>query len=679
MFYFRPDNRFVSFSSYSIGGQGTREEMLIFLFLLFAESVNIPENQEDGDVSIDGIKNFRGKECTVLDERPKYSNVSLLPISSEPNETVASSSSPREINLTVMSPRESCTRSVVHMIEECGDVFALTPLGFDCLVRFLILSQASMKCADIRPIHWANSILESETRSYHSTSAVKGVQEQGVLYSFSLPGADVGQRGVQGQSSKIDQGNNQGLDSRQNNVLKRESLVMCSNGFTLPSIPVTLPMFLSLLDSSSELDFEDTNSGAYPININIPGNNCDIAEVIFSTSNLISSLSIFMEDVSDVYTASVREVMKEKQQKDQLENYVTSCLTRKHVEGKDENEVKKSLIMPIDSTDSDLNGSISPGKSNSKSVNNKSVIPEKNSFFGGKPNSPKIPKKQRKSLSTRVISPAFVVPVLNVDGSQSTHSLNDQDQSSIESGATDTTLDSSNGTDTNRGNASPATQKINGGTSNLTVSSILAALSSCSSHGTPTLIASDSLLPSNTTRNKLTTGGSGTVHPSIQSTELRNSNTDPLTLFESSACGLVNLGNTCFMSSALQCLVHSPLLKEYFISNKFRSHLNVQNPLGTKGVLTQEFASLIESMWGIALQARTAINSGQINHSLYRKHLKSQSLHGNSMISLTSLGAPLAPCFAPHDFKRVLQTCKSQFQGHEQQDVQEFLAELMVC
>ena len=660
--------------------------MLIFLFLLFAESVNIPESEEDGDVSIEGSKSSRSKEFTALDERPKYSNMSLLPTNSELNESVCSSSSPREINLTVISPRESCRRSVVHMIEEYGDVFALTSLGFDCFVRFLILSQASIEGADVRLIKWANSILESETRLYHSNSTVKGDQEQGVLYSFSLAGTEVGQKSGHGQNSNFDQGNNQGLDSKQNNGLKKESLVMCSNRTPLPSAPVTLPVFLSLLNTSPELDFEDCNSGVYPLHINIPGNDCDIGEVIFSTSNLISSLSIFMADVSDVYSASVRETLKEKQQKEQLENYVTSYTTRKQVEAKDENEAKKSLIMPIDSTDSDLNGSISPSRSNSKSVGNKSVIPENNSFFGGKQGSPKIPKKQRKSLNTRVISPAFVVPVLNVDGSQSTHSMNDQDQSSIESGATDTTLDSSNCTDTNKGNASPATLKINGGTSNLTVpssfsSSILAALSSCSSHGAPTLTASDGLLPSNTSRNKLVTGGSGTVHPSIQSTELINGSTDPLSLFTSSACGLVNLGNTCFMSSALQCLVHSPLLKDYFISNKFRNHLNVQNPLGTKGVLTEEFALLINSMRGTAMKARIAINSGQINHNLYRKHLKSQSqsLNGNSMLSLTSLGAPLAPCFAPHDFKRVLQTCKSQFQGQEQQDVQEFLAELMVC
>ena len=43
--------------------------------------------------------------------------------------------------------------------------------------------------------------------------------------------------------------------------------------------------------------------------------------------------------------------------------------------------------------------------------------------------------------------------------------------------------------------------------------------------------------------------------------------------------GLLNLGNTCFMNSAIQCLVHTPEFAKYF-RDDYHQEINWKNPLG---------------------------------------------------------------------------------------------------
>ena len=60
---------------------------------------------------------------------------------------------------------------------------------------------------------------------------------------------------------------------------------------------------------------------------------------------------------------------------------------------------------------------------------------------------------------------------------------------------------------------------------------------------------------------------------------------------------MVNLGNTCFMNSGIQCLAAVAPLANYFLSGKWEDEINQNNPLGTGGRLSKAFAELIKEMW----------------------------------------------------------------------------------
>jgi hypothetical protein len=100
--------------------------------------------------------------------------------------------------------------------------------------------------------------------------------------------------------------------------------------------------------------------------------------------------------------------------------------------------------------------------------------------------------------------------------------------------------------------------------------------------------------------------------------------------------GLDNLGNTCYLNSSLQALLHTDLLVEYFLSKTFQRHINSLNKHGYGGKLANVFGRIVYDLW-----------------------------------STTS------SCITPRYVYNEIATLRDQFAGNEQHDSHELLAFLL--
>ncbi len=61
--------------------------------------------------------------------------------------------------------------------------------------------------------------------------------------------------------------------------------------------------------------------------------------------------------------------------------------------------------------------------------------------------------------------------------------------------------------------------------------------------------------------------------------------------------GLYNLGNTCYMNTALQGLSNTWPFNNYFLEKLFLNEINMDNVLGTKGELVYHYAKIVDQLW----------------------------------------------------------------------------------
>ena len=101
--------------------------------------------------------------------------------------------------------------------------------------------------------------------------------------------------------------------------------------------------------------------------------------------------------------------------------------------------------------------------------------------------------------------------------------------------------------------------------------------------------------------------------------------------------GLGNLGNTCYMNSALQCVRSVEELTVYFLEDKYKKELNPSNPLSHNGDVAKTYARLLHEMYD-------------------PKQVSS---------------------FTPRIFKNTVGKYGPSFSGYQQQDSQEFLLFLL--